>query len=54
MWSNITWTFKENYLVGIFIDAAYAGSRGVHLSSSNNVSINNLPDSFYAQVQQQI
>jgi hypothetical protein len=34
---------------GIFVDAAYAGSRGVHLSSSNNVSINNLPDSFYAQ-----
>jgi hypothetical protein len=38
---------------GIFVDAAYAGSRGVHLTSSNNVSINNLPDSFYAQAQQQ-
>ena len=38
---------------GIFVDAAYAGSRGVHLASSNNVSINNLPDSFYAQAQQQ-
>jgi hypothetical protein len=38
---------------GFFVDAAYAGSRGVHLSSSNNVSINNLPDSFYAQAQQQ-
>jgi hypothetical protein len=39
--------------LGIFVDAAYAGSRGVHLSSSNNVSINNLPDSFYAQAQAQ-
>src|SRR6202522_4674411 len=39
---------------GIFVDAAYAGSRGVHLASSNNVSINNLPDSFYAQAQQQL
>jgi hypothetical protein len=39
---------------GIFVDAAYAGSRGVHLASSNNVSINNLPDSFYAQAQQQV
>jgi hypothetical protein len=38
---------------GIFVDAAYAGSRGVHLTSSNNVSINNLPDSFYATAQQQ-
>jgi hypothetical protein len=38
---------------GIFVDAAYAGSRGVHLASSNNVSINNLPDSFYAQAQAQ-
>jgi hypothetical protein len=38
---------------GIFVDAAYAGSRGVHLASSNNVSINNLPDSFYATAQQQ-
>ncbi|HXN28161.1 MAG TPA: TonB-dependent receptor [Candidatus Acidoferrales bacterium] len=38
---------------GIFVDAAYAGSRGVHLSSSNNVSINNIPDSFYAQAQAQ-
>jgi hypothetical protein len=38
---------------GFFVDAAYAGSRGVHLASSNNVSINNLPDSFYAQAQQQ-
>jgi hypothetical protein len=38
---------------GIFIDAAYAGSRGVHLASSNNVSINNIPDSFYAQAEQQ-
>jgi hypothetical protein len=38
---------------GIFVDAAYAGSRGVHLASSNNVSINNLPDSFYAQAQTQ-
>src|SRR5271156_6367421 len=39
---------------GIFVDAAYAGSRGVHLASSNNVSINNLPDSFYAQAQAQV
>jgi len=39
---------------GIFVDAAYAGSRGVHLASSNNVSINNLPDSFYAQAQAQL
>jgi hypothetical protein len=39
--------------MGIFVDAAYAGSRGVHLTSSNNVSINNLPDSFYAQAAQQ-
>jgi hypothetical protein len=38
---------------GIFVDAAYAGSRGVHLASSNNVSINNLPDSFYQQAQAQ-
>jgi len=38
---------------GFFVDAAYAGSRGVHLASSNNVSINNLPDSFYAQAQTQ-
>jgi hypothetical protein len=38
---------------GIFVDAAYAGSRGVHLANSNNVSINNIPDSFYAQAQQQ-
>jgi hypothetical protein len=38
---------------GIFVDAAYAGSRGVHLSSSNNVSINNIPDSFYQQAEQQ-
>ncbi|MGC2663115.1 MAG: TonB-dependent receptor [Candidatus Acidiferrales bacterium] len=38
---------------GIFVDAAYAGSRGVHLASSNNVSINNIPDSFYAQAQAQ-
>ena len=38
---------------GIFVDAAYAGSRGVHLASPNNVSINNIPDSFYAQAQQQ-
>jgi hypothetical protein len=38
---------------GFFVDAAYAGSRGVHLASSNNVSINNLPDSFYAQAQAQ-
>ncbi len=37
--------------LGIFVDAAYAGSRGVHLPSSNNVSINNIPDSFYAQAQ---
>jgi hypothetical protein len=39
--------------MGIFVDAAYAGSRGVHLSSSNNVSINNLPDSFYQQAASQ-
>jgi hypothetical protein len=39
---------------GIFVDAAYAGSRGVHLSSSNNVSINNIPDSFYAQAAAQV
>ncbi len=39
--------------LGIFVDAAYAGSRGVHLSSPNNVSINNIPDSFYAQAEQQ-
>ena len=38
---------------GFFVDAAYAGSRGVHLSNSNNVSINNIPDSFYAQAEQQ-
>jgi len=38
---------------GIFVDAAYAGSRGVHLANPNNVSINNLPDSFYQQAQQQ-
>jgi hypothetical protein len=38
---------------GIFVDAAYAGSRGVHLSNPNNVSINNIPDSFYAQAEQQ-
>jgi Carboxypeptidase regulatory-like domain len=38
---------------GIFVDAAYAGSRGVHLSNPNNVSINNIPDSFYAQAQAQ-
>jgi hypothetical protein len=38
---------------GIFVDAAYAGSRGIHLESQNNVSINNIPDSFYAQAQQQ-
>lgn len=39
---------------GIFVDAAYAGSRGVHLENPNNVSINNIPDSFYAQAQQQV
>jgi hypothetical protein len=39
---------------GIFVDAAYAGSRGVHLASPNNVSINNIPDSFYAQAEQQV
>ena len=39
--------------LGIFVDAAFAGSRGVHLPSPNNVSINNIPDSFYAQAQQQ-
>lgn len=39
--------------LGIFVDAAYAGSRGVHLPSPNNVSINNIPDSFYAQAQAQ-
>jgi Carboxypeptidase regulatory-like domain len=39
--------------LGIFVDAAYAGSRGVHLSNSNNQSINNIPDSFYAQAEQQ-
>src|SRR5580692_10533875 len=38
---------------GVFVDAAYAGSRGVHLPSPNNVSINNIPDSFYAQAQAQ-
>jgi Carboxypeptidase regulatory-like domain len=38
---------------GFFVDAAYAGSRGVHLANSNNVSINNIPDSFYAQAAQQ-
>ena len=38
---------------GIFVDAAYAGSRGVHLPSSNNVSINNIPDSFYKTAQDQ-
>ena len=38
---------------GIFVDAAYAGARGVHLANPNNVSINNIPDSFYAQAQQQ-
>jgi hypothetical protein len=38
---------------GIFVDAAYAGSRGVHLPSPNNVSINNIPDSFYAQAEAQ-
>ena len=38
---------------GFFVDAAYAGSRGVHLSNPNNVSINNIPDSFYAQAAQQ-
>ena len=35
--------------LGFFVDAAYAGSRGVHLANPNNVSINNIPDSFYAQ-----
>jgi hypothetical protein len=40
--------------MGIFVDAAYAGSRGVHLSSSNNVSINNIPDSFYQQAAAQV
>jgi hypothetical protein len=38
---------------GIFVDAAFAGSRGVHLPSPNNVSINNIPDSFYAQAEAQ-
>src|SRR5580692_2192381 len=38
---------------GVFVDAAFAGSRGVHLPSPNNVSINNIPDSFYAQAQEQ-
>jgi len=35
--------------LGFFVDAAFAGSRGVHLANPNNVSINNIPDSFYAQ-----
>jgi hypothetical protein len=39
--------------LGIFVDAAYAGSRGIHLASQNNVSINNIPDSFYAQAEAQ-
>src|ERR1700733_9515105 len=39
---------------GIFVDAAYAGSRGVHLSRCNNVSTNTLPDSFYAQAAAQV
>jgi len=38
---------------GIFVDAAYAGSRGVRLTNPNNVSINQIPDSFINQAEQQ-
>jgi Carboxypeptidase regulatory-like domain len=38
---------------GVFVDAAYAGSRGVHLTNPNNVSINQIPDSFINQAEQQ-
>ncbi len=35
---------------GFFVDVAYAGSHGVHLSNDNpNVIINQIPDSFVAQ-----
>jgi hypothetical protein len=35
---------------GFFVDVAYAGSHGVHLSNDNpNVAINQIPDSFIAQ-----
>jgi Carboxypeptidase regulatory-like domain len=35
---------------GFFVDVAYAGSHGVHLSNDNpNVVINQIPDSFVAQ-----
>jgi len=35
---------------GFFVDVAYAGSHGVHLSNDNpNVVINQIPDSFIAQ-----
>jgi hypothetical protein len=35
---------------GFFVDVAYAGSHGVHLSNDNpNVYINQIPDSFIAQ-----
>jgi Carboxypeptidase regulatory-like domain len=38
---------------GIFIDAAYAGSRGVHLPNPTATEINQIPDSFIAQAQAQ-
>ena len=54
------WGYVQQYNVdiqrefpgGIFVDAAYAGSHGVHLPQFNT-NINQIPDSFIRQAQQQ-
>jgi len=38
---------------GIFVDAAFAGSRGVHLSNPTATNINQIPDSFIQQAEAQ-
>ncbi|MGD0428193.1 MAG: TonB-dependent receptor [Candidatus Acidiferrales bacterium] len=38
---------------GVFVDAAYAGSRGVHLPNPTATGVNQIPDSFISQAEQQ-
>ncbi len=38
---------------GFFADVAYAGSHGIHLPNTNQPIINQIPDSFISQAQQQ-
>ncbi len=53
MYSSGIWTSSANCPGGFFADVAYAGSHGMHLPQTNQPIINQIPDTFINQAQQQ-